>query len=575
MKSNSASRRIEDYGALADWLASRDEANATVAIWKSNLQVNVTGLLDLKTEPGLCAFLKRGIHCQLLAPKLVQEAKRFHGLDKSIERIDHAPGITLHEHAEATLAGADALLIDSRSLKSAWPDLQTIRKLLKTPVIHDRQKLLDAAATAKAGLQRFSTRASQSAISQAAERPKRPVVAFPHRGARNHLNPSGATLSMMSLAGALPRNGIEPLLVVFKDALSGSEHTGLYRETTGIWAEFATAHGINIVTLDVPYLGKDMPKDLAQAEHVGHFAHAWARLVRDFGIDIIHTNDAATHGTIAIACENVEVRHVWHERGLFRHRTAMPFLERRSNKVLTISRFVKAQAPASLRHRVEVVPNPVETMTPLEHGASRAVLREMLGVEPATSVVGMIANNNPRKRWDIFLAAALEIIKERLERGEPAPVFVAFGGGAELVADYLREWDVPDRHARHIVAWGYCQEMQERLAGLDLLVQTAEEEPLGRVVIEAAQLGVGVLAADAGGHRELLESNPELLFEAGCAKAVVTIVERYLQYPECYLDAKRKLQAQLSCRYSVAAHVEQVLKAYASIGVEPGEAALR
>ena len=52
---------------------------------------------------------------------------------------------------------------------------------------------------------------------------------------------------------------------------------------------------------------------------------------------------------------------------------------------------------------------------------------------------------------------------------------------------------------------GWRDDVPELLNEIDLLIHAARQEPLGRVLLEAAASGVPIVATDVGGTREILE----------------------------------------------------------------------
>ena len=70
------------------------------------------------------------------------------------------------------------------------------------------------------------------------------------------------------------------------------------------------------------------------------------------------------------------------------------------------------------------------------------------------------------------------------------------------------------------------------LAGVDALVHTADREPFGRVLIEAMQAGVPVIAARAAGPAEIIEPNRSgLLFEPDNKRELIEYMTRVFRDP--------------------------------------------
>ncbi len=62
---------------------------------------------------------------------------------------------------------------------------------------------------------------------------------------------------------------------------------------------------------------------------------------------------------------------------------------------------------------------------------------------------------------------------------------------------------------------GYRDDVPELLAEIDLLVHPARQEPLGRVLLEAAAAGRAILATDVGGTREILADGRSAILVPG------------------------------------------------------------
>jgi glycosyltransferase involved in cell wall biosynthesis len=64
------------------------------------------------------------------------------------------------------------------------------------------------------------------------------------------------------------------------------------------------------------------------------------------------------------------------------------------------------------------------------------------------------------------------------------------------------------------------------LAELDLLVHTARQEPLGRVLLEAGATGLPIIATDVGGTREIFppNSNAALVISPNEPQALATAI---------------------------------------------------
>jgi len=140
-------------------------------------------------------------------------------------------------------------------------------------------------------------------------------------------------------------------------------------------------------------------------------------------------------------------------------------------------------------------------------------LHHELGLAPGVPLVGTIGQIGLRKGQDVLLgAAALAtrrcpeahylIVGARWSDKEESRRFEAGLHGAAEALDGHVHW------------LGVRDDVDRLLEELTLLVHPARQEPLGRVLLEAAACGVAVVATDVGGTREIFPEG------AGAARLV-------------------------------------------------------
>lgn len=133
-------------------------------------------------------------------------------------------------------------------------------------------------------------------------------------------------------------------------------------------------------------------------------------------------------------------------------------------------------------------------------------LHRELGLTPDTPLVATIGQIGLRKGQDVLLAAALEVVART-----PGAHYLIVG----------QRWSDKDESRRleaelHAAAEGSLtgrvhflgvrDDVDRLLNEVDMLVHPARQEPLGRVLLEAAASGVAVVATDVGGTREIFPS---------------------------------------------------------------------
>ena len=99
-----------------------------------------------------------------------------------------------------------------------------------------------------------------------------------------------------------------------------------------------------------------------------------------------------------------------------------------------------------------------------------------------------------------------------------------------------------------------------------MLVAPAVNEGFGRTLVEAILCGTPVIAADHGGHREIItHAKIGILVPADDAEAFAEAVSRLLNTPSDGCVVADEARSSAAARYSVTAHVEQIQSIYASL----------
>jgi glycosyltransferase involved in cell wall biosynthesis len=228
-------------------------------------------------------------------------------------------------------------------------------------------------------------------------------------------------------------------------------------------------------------------------------------------VDLIFANDTRALLYAALAAPLGRQAYVWHVHDLVtgRGRFQAAALWTRPLRYVAIS---QAVADSLVRHgcppsRVSVVPNAVDTerFSPSVDGTR---FRAELGVTDETLVVGAVSRILPWKGLDVFLEAIA-----RLGAAFPRALFVVVGDVVQRTAHR----NEAERYREHLcrrreelglrerlVFVGGRSDMPTVMAGLDMLVHTAIDEPFGRVLIEAMASGRPVVATNGGGVPEIV-----------------------------------------------------------------------
>ncbi|MBR0239146.1 MAG: glycosyltransferase family 4 protein [Thermoguttaceae bacterium] len=117
---------------------------------------------------------------------------------------------------------------------------------------------------------------------------------------------------------------------------------------------------------------------------------------------------------------------------------------------------------------------------------------------------------------------------------------------------------------------GQLPDLADWLRSLDIYVHTARQEPLGRVLLEAAATGLPVVATDVGGTKEiftLTDSNASsaLLIPPNDAQAAADEIEKLILNVDIRTQLGNRAKESAASRFSVEKASENLLHLYKSV----------
>jgi glycosyltransferase involved in cell wall biosynthesis len=366
-----------------------------------------------------------------------------------------------------------------------------------------------------------------------------PRVCFPFIG---HVV-GGSHLSSLLLIEGLRASGSEVVVAVHREG----PLTRLLTDRKIPWLHVPVADGA--WSTDIRVHAKGVRGSLPDARS----------LLRQHGVDLVHTNDGRIHRLWGLAAKASRLRWVWHHRTPFMSRP-MSFLAQRADAVLTVSEYARRQLPTRLAARTLVIDNPFEHPTRRDAAAARLSLHRDFGCVAGTAVVGYVSNlRQPRKRPTAFVEIASILTRQH---GIDA-VFPLFGAASPDLARAVEERRIALGLADRCQLLGTRMPIAPWVAACDVLVVPARHEPFGRTLVEAALLGVPVVATDEGGHPEIIEhGRTGLLFPPEDLPAAAAMVARLLTDGPMAArlgDAARSAARQ---RFTTDRHVELVTQVY-------------
>lgn len=368
----------------------------------------------------------------------------------------------------------------------------------------------------------------------------------------------GAQLSLVGLLESLDRNRFDPLVVAPYE---------------GQMTEAMCALNISFRILPiVHWIAAAKAAESSWIHRVRTFTSglrgrvwAFAHLIERNDIDIVYTN-TVTCLEGALAAKITGRPHVWHLReqvkGNSQLRSMVPaflipwIVHSLSWRTLVNSRHLyRAYYNYPFGRKLGVVYNGVDPVKfDLDRTEASCSLRAELGLPLNYKIVVIIGSIIPRKDLLLFVDAASHLVSS-----VPDVAFLVVGEGPsgyrQLVQNRVQEHGL-DKNFR-FVSWRH--DIPKVLAGVDLLVIAAEEEPFGRTVIEAMAAGVPVVSTRCGGPEEIiLNEITGLLIPSRKSSEMAEAIKRILSDPEFATNLVKAGKDRLNQKFTLQAYADNV-----------------
>jgi glycosyltransferase involved in cell wall biosynthesis len=224
--------------------------------------------------------------------------------------------------------------------------------------------------------------------------------------------------------------------------------------------------------------------------------------LRERALDILHVNDLTMLRVWAMPALAGGVPLVAHWRSNFRESWSVKVGLSAAARVIAVSSYSFNKLPAWVRRKGVVEFNAFgPRMEAAEREAARSKLRERLGLPCDAAVIGVFGNHILRKRTHVLA----DVVAALTMTGEGRPIFgLACGGRAEPYDHELDSKIAAFGLEERLLRPGFKRPVEEWMAGCDLILAPATDEPLARNVLEAMALEIPVIVSTAGGLPELV-----------------------------------------------------------------------
>jgi glycosyltransferase involved in cell wall biosynthesis len=266
---------------------------------------------------------------------------------------------------------------------------------------------------------------------------------------------------------------------------------------------------------------KNIPLQLAKSAHANRQAENDAlllQLIESVAPDIVHANSLHTSRMLGRVAGRLQMATVGHCRDMMRlTKTALAELGQLDRLICVSEAARNFLLSQNLPAENSVVIHNGVDLERFQPRNRQFRIQHALGLDPAARVLLNIGQIGMRKGLDMLLDA-FSIVSQHFHDVHLLIVGQRWSGKDEAI---LFEKTLHSRAARQPLLGrvhfaGLRNDVANLMNDSTLLLHTARQEPLGRVLLEASASGLAVVATDVGGTREIF-------CEEGCADAALLI----------------------------------------------------
>lgn len=288
-------------------------------------------------------------------------------------------------------------------------------------------------------------------------------------------------------------------------------------------------------------------------------------LIDRLGIDVLHTSEFRSN-VLALICRRrrpvkiVSTAHGWITNDLRGHLYcwADRALLRRFDRVILVSHAMRRRLPSWWvpDSRVRVLHNALM----IESYGHDILDRVRRAPDPAGIVRLLnVGRLSAEKGQDILLRAVASLVAE-------FPGMQLLFAGVGPFEARLRELAGTLGIADRVQFMGYVSDMPALYASVDVVVQSSLTEGLPNVILEAAYLGVPIIATDVGGTCEVIEHGVSgWLVSPGDPNILADGVRRCLHDPQKFVEMAARGRSRIESMFEFGRRTEDQMQIYREV----------
>ncbi|RMD60363.1 glycosyltransferase family 1 protein [Candidatus Parcubacteria bacterium] len=303
--------------------------------------------------------------------------------------------------------------------------------------------------------------------------------------------PGGAEISTLLLLSRLDRRKFVPIVLVPPDSPLEKDFQRMGVKTVGfVLPRIKTSNPFS-----VPFRLGRFIKTCLQIRNI----------IKQHSVQIVHAvSNKRTAAYGIVSARLAKVRSIWTVRELQRDKAFDWLLLSGADKVIAVSNAVKACFKSnSIDGKMEMIYNAVDLDAFDSEMKSFGSFRAKWGLQEDKFIVAIASRLVPIKRHTLFLKAASYVLKQ-----EPSIAFVVIGDPKfdkdqsyiQSLKSFCHDLGIKDS----VQFVGFEKNIPRMMLSIDVLTLCCENEPFGRVVVEARAMGKPFFALNSPEQREII-----------------------------------------------------------------------
>ena len=304
---------------------------------------------------------------------------------------------------------------------------------------------------------------------------------------------------------------------------------------------------------------------LGQRLPISLIRESLATTLLDTGADVLHAISVSTSRIAGPVANKLRLPSIGHLRDIIR-------LSRQAINDINLNSVILAVSKATLTfHRAggihpthsHVLYNGINLNLYRPKRPTGFIHRE-LDLPPGRKFIGAVGQITLRKGLDTLIHA----FKEIASRNDDYHLLIAGQRHSQKNETYQHEINLKtyinqNGLSDRVHFLGFRDNMHDFYPELSLLTHCAHQEPLGRVLLEAAACGIPIIATAVGGTREIFpDSSFAILTQPGDRTELVTEIVRLISTPEQAVHLAERGRKKVAKTFDICIHAEKLAQHY-------------